>query len=154
MSKKEQTPSYPEDGVVFELTIDGDDPDVQPLTIVKMAGGDPGRYRYRGRVIEGKQTRRFMFVSVGGSVFEDVVARLKDKGKIPEGQWIMAVKKAFPIHGRKRPVGIVDASWREQGCGRFNGCFPCIVLRGELGFVSAHHEYLRARCWRWLVEVE
>lgn len=60
--------AYPADGEIFELTLDGDAPENQPLEMVSRFGYAPVGWRHNGPKVSGKQTRRFKLVGVWATV--------------------------------------------------------------------------------------
>src|SRR3989344_6033266 len=99
------------DGEVFEMTLDGDALENQPLEMVRREGYI-GNWKDHGPVGQGIVPRRFKWVAVGyQSNLEAVQTALPPHGKIPEGQWREAVKQMFEPD-REHPRGIADPSWR------------------------------------------
>lgn len=141
-------PAYPAVGEVFELTLDGDAPENQPLQIVKDCGY-AGKWRHNGRTVKGKQTRRFKFAQAGYQPnLDGVKATLPASGSV-EGQWIKAFKAVYSRPDGNGPIGIADASWVSPGGG---ARFPFVDTGGGLLFGWAGHD-LGGR-WRWLVAAE
>ena len=142
-------PAYPPVGEVFELTLDGDAPENEPLEMVNEFGFNPSGWQYIGAAVSGRETRRFQFVQVG---YCSTVERVKDKigpyGKVPAGQWINAFKAAYPEPDGQGPVGFADASWVSAD-GRAN--FPYVASVGFLHFNYGGH--VRGEDWRWFVQV-
>src|SRR5438093_900459 len=99
---------YPEN-VEFELTLDGDAPENQPLEMVRR---HPGIWTHKGATVKGIQTRRFKWVSAGHCRnLDEVRTKLKEYGKIPEGQWREAIKFTFFWPDGKHHRAVADASW-------------------------------------------
>lgn len=140
------TPTYPADGEIFELTLDGDLPENQPLEMVWRIGYDKTEeWRFNGARVTGIQTRRFKLVSIGYCAsFEEVKRKLKPHGKIPEGQWREPFRARY-----KGYIGIADASWASPSG---SAVFPSVNTRGYSNFHYADGEF--SDSWRWLVEVE
>ena len=134
------------DGVVFEMTLDGDASENHPLEMVRK-DGYTGAWKHNGSKVKGRQTRRFKWVAVGyQSNLEALCAALAPHGKIPEGQWREAVKQMFEPD-REHPRGIADPSW-EYPDGRV--LFPYVDRDGLSDFHWASRD--RDGRWRWLVE--
>jgi hypothetical protein len=148
VSSQPAVPTYPAIGEVFELTLDGDVPENQPLQIVKDCGYT-GKWRHNGRTVKGKQTRRFKFAQAGYQPnLDGVKAALPTSGSV-EGQWIKAFKAAYPQPDGNGPIGIADASWiLPLGV----AYFPVVYTDGYLGFGWADND--RDARWRWLVPAE
>jgi hypothetical protein len=143
-------PAYPKVGEVFELALDGDAPENQPLEIVRSFGYNPEGWRHKGPKVAGKQTRRFKLVQVGYCSNMDVVReRLKAHGENLEGQWMKAFKVAYPQPDGNGPVGVADASWVPP-YGVAN--FPIVDTGGDPHFSWAG--LARDAHWRWLVAVK
>src|SRR5579863_5445427 len=88
---------YPKVGEVFELALDGDAPENQPLEMVDSFGYNPAGWSHKGPKVSGRQTRRFKFVQVGYcSNVDKIKEQSSAHGEIPEGQWINAFKAAYP----------------------------------------------------------
>lgn len=109
------------DGVVFEMTLEGDAPENQPLEMVRR-DGYTGEWKHNGPIVKGKQTRRFKWVAVGNQPNLEAVRSILVSGKIPEGQWREAVKRVFEPDG-EHPRGIADPSWKRPGG---NANFPYV----------------------------
>lgn len=136
-------------GEVFELTLDGDDAENDPVEMVRRDGySKPEQWQFNGTRVAGVQTRRFKLVSVGYCrTFDRLTRKLIKYGTIPEGQWREALKAAYQ-HDGKGPVGIADSSWvRPDGYAHF----PCVRTLGSSYFHWTGFDF-HAR-WRWLVEV-
>lgn len=141
-------PHHP-DGEVFELTLDGDAPDNQPLEMVRRDGYDhPELWRHSGPTVKGAQTRKFKWVSIGYcETFDEVKRKLAKHGKIPKGQWREAVKEKFQPDG-VHPRGSADASWVDpEGLANF----PCVITDGSSDFRWTGRGF--GGGWRWLVGV-
>lgn len=141
---------WPKPGEVFQLTINGDASECDPIQMVCSDGyNESETWKHNGFKVEGQQTRRFKLVEVGYQpTFDAVQAELKKHGKIPRGQWREALKKNFP-DAPGRPVGISDASW-VLPCGDPN--FPFVNGDGGSNFDWAGGDFSEA--WLWLVEVD
>lgn len=141
-------PAYPAIGEVFELTLDGDAPENQPLQIVRDCGYT-GKWRHNGRTVKGKQTRRFKLAQAGYQPnLAGVKSALTRSGSV-EGQWIKAFKAAYPQPDGNGPVGIVDSSWFRPYDDAF---FPIVVTDGTLRFRWTGRDHYAI--WRWLVPAE
>ncbi len=141
-------PAYPAVGEVFELTLDGDVPENQPLQMVKDCGCT-GKWRHNGRTVKGKQTRRYKLAQAGYQPnLDGVKAALPASGSV-EGQWIKAFKAAYPHPDDNGPIGIADASWVDPAGGAH---FPCVYADRGLDFDWAG--IIRVVSWRWLVPAE
>lgn len=149
---KPAIPTYPADGEVFELTLDADAPENQPLEMVRRFGYNPEGWQWQytsKKVLSGKQTRRFKLVAVGYCRdLKEVRQKLATHGEIPEGQWIMAFKAAYPQPDGKGPVGVADPSWVFPDGDVY---FPYVGTDGGSRFRWA--DYARGDSWRWLVAV-
>ena len=143
-------PAYPKVGEIFELTLDGDLPENQPLEIVRGFGYNPEGWGHKGPKVSGQQTRRFKLAQVGYCNNLDVVKeRLKAHGENPEGQWMKAFKAAYSQPDGNGPVGVADASW----VGPHGGAgFPGVGTDGVLGFRWTGSG--QGGGWRWLVVVK
>ncbi len=141
-------PAYPAVGEVFELTLDGDAPENQPLQIVKDCGYT-GKWRHNGCTVKGKQTRRFKLAQAGYQLnLDGVKAALPASGSV-EGQWIKAFKAAYPQPDGNGPIGIADASWANPNS---LADFPIVLSVGDLSFRWTAFGHVAS--WRWLVPAE
>lgn len=141
-----QLPEYPAPGVEFDLTLDGDARENQPLAMVS-GDGYGGGWKHKGPVVKGTQTRRFKFVEIGYQPnWNSVVGELGKHGKIPEGQWREAVKKTYRTN--RLSMGVADASWSDPGDSRN---FPMVHVIGGSDFHWTDVEF--SESWVWLVEV-
>lgn len=135
------------DGAEFEMTLNGDAPENQPLEMVRRDGYS-GRWKHSGPTVKGTQTQCFKWVAVGYQPnFDAVRTALAPYGKIPEGQWREAVKHMFESDG-EHPRGIADSSWVDPFG---NADFPYVSTYGNSYFRWAGGDFRVA--WRWLVEV-
>ena len=141
-------PQYPPDSEVFELTIDGDAPENDPIEMVRCDGyGSPEKWKFTGQKVAGIQTRAFKLVRVGVCRnLKKVRQRLAQYGDIPEGQWRQAFKAAYPQPDGNGPIGIADSSWVDPDGG---AGFPCVDSGGGSDFRWADDG--RGGGWRWLV---
>lgn len=141
--------TYPAVGEVFDLTLDGDAPEHQPLEMVRR-DGYTGKWEHRGPVVKGKQARRFKLVQIGYCPSFDEVRRklATEHGKIPEGQWREAFKAAYPKADGNGPVGVADSSWVNPNG---NANFPYVNTDGNSNFNWTDDDFNEN--WRWLVEV-
>ncbi|MDO8435154.1 MAG: hypothetical protein Q7S89_00535 [bacterium] len=150
---------YPAIEEVFALRIEGDAPENQPLEMVKREGYDrPMKWKHAGSTVNGRQACRFKLVCLEARgtaedlapprTFEEVRSELASHGRIPEGQWRMAYKAAYPECDGKGPVGIADPSWQDSSGSLF---FPCVDWRGRSDLASTAEGF--DLYWRWLVEV-
>lgn len=144
-----QVPHYPAMGEVFELTLDGDAPENQPLEMAHRDGYRTEGWQHTGKKVAGKQTRRFKLVSVGYCrTFDELTRKLVKHGTIPDGQWREALKAAYQYDGKEQ-VGIADSSWvHPQG----RDFFPYVSTGGYSNFHFTDLDFDVG--WRWLVEVE
>lgn len=140
--------TYPANGEIFTLTLNGDDPANDPIEMVRTDGYDnPEQWKFTGKLIKGVQTRRFKLVSIGYcKELVEVIEKLKKHGEIPEGQWREALKKKFPKPDGKKPIGIADPSWVYPG-GDVH--FPFINSNGNSHFYWSCSAY--GESWNWLV---
>ena len=139
---------YPADGVEFELALDFDAPENDPIAMVRQDGyGSPEKWRFTGQKLSGVQTRRFKLERVGAcGNLDEVRQKLAQYGEIPEGQWRQAFKVAYPQSDGNGPIGFADPSWVGPD-GDVD--FPCVGSDGGSLFdwaVIGLGEY-----WRWLV---
>jgi hypothetical protein len=143
------TPTYPGVGDVFELALNGDARENQPLEMVDSFGYNPEGWCHKGPTISGHQTRRFKLVQVGYcSNLDKVKEKTSALGENPAGQWINAFHSTYPKSDGQGPIGIADGSWVGPN-GRAN--FPYVLAVGFLHFNIAGH--IRGEDWRWLVAV-
>ncbi|TSC74820.1 MAG: hypothetical protein G01um101430_739 [Parcubacteria group bacterium Gr01-1014_30] len=141
--------SYPKVGEVFELTLDFDAAENQPLEMVRRDGYDPRVWNYTGKKVMGRCTSYFKLVKVGYCRnLDQVRQKLAAHGEIPEGQWRQAFKAAYPKPDRKGLIGVADPSWALSGG---SATFPCVSSRGRSRFLWADRGFNVA--WRWLVKV-
>ncbi|TSC75531.1 MAG: hypothetical protein G01um101430_373 [Parcubacteria group bacterium Gr01-1014_30] len=144
--------TYPAVGEAFELTIDFDAPENQPLEMLKRDSYNPEGWNYTGKKVTGKHTRRFKLVQVGYSVtfapFAEVRQKIVSHGEVPEGQWRQAFKATYPIHDGKGAVNVLDSSWVDS-----NGeaRFPYIETLGLSSF-SLTRRIFTEQC-RYLVAI-
>lgn len=147
VAQEKVLPVYPAVGEVFELTLDGDAPENQPLAMVQQ-GGYNGAWQHKGLLVTGRQARRFKLVQVGQQPgLVAVGVELAVHGRVPPGQWREALKATYRQDGQG-PVGVADPSWQSP-FGRV--CFPYINTDGSPGLALADLDYRKD--WRWLVEV-
>lgn len=142
-------PVYPANGEIFELTLNVDDPSVDPIEMVCRDGYEnTENWRHTGTKLTGVITRRFKLVAIGYcQSFKEVEKRLKKQGCIPEGQWREALKDKYRQDG-KGPVGVADASWTDpDGSARF----PGVGGGGASSFRWSGNDF--SDVWRWLVGV-
>ena len=129
-------PHYP-DGVEFDMTLDGDAPENQPLEMVRRDGYS-GRWKHKGSTVKGMQTQRFKWAAVGYQYNLDAVrTALTPHGEIPEGQWREAVKQMFEPDG-EHLRGIADSSWVDPNGG---ADFPYVNSVGDSNFVWANNDF-------------
>lgn len=142
--------SYPTIGEIFELTLDGDAEENQPLQMVRDFGYQ-GEWKHSGPKIKGKQTRRFKLMQAGYPRNLEAVKSSLPGSALVEGQWIKAFKAAYPLNGGKCPVGIADASWVDSVDG--SARFPFISNEGIIcfGWVT---DCRVVNQWCWLVPAE
>ncbi|MBI4118766.1 MAG: hypothetical protein HY452_00705 [Parcubacteria group bacterium] len=140
---------YPDDGVEFELTLNFDAPEADPIGMVRGDGyGEPEKWRFTGAKLYGIHTKRFKLVRVGYCCGPDEVReRIAGYGPIPEGQWREAFKAAFPKPDGNGPVGFAGSSWVYP-----NGYagFPIVYSDGLSCFFRWADGGLGGD-WRWLV---
>lgn len=146
----EERESYPPEGRVFELTLDGDATEIQPLEMVcryKLYSPDKEGWHHSGPVVKGVQSRKFKLVRIGiCEGLNHVQEKLVSYGYVLfEGQWLEAFRARYKPNGRN-PVGVADASWTNSAGGRF---FPYVDVFGFPQFeweLSIFRGY-----WLWLV---
>lgn len=151
---------YPMVGETFELTLNGDAPENQPLEMlirfIEKEGCSPKKDAgHRGPLVRGCATSRFKLVQIGScSTFAEVRRKLITHGEIPEGQWLMAFMNAYPSTDHGGAIGIADASWKIAWGGSF---FPSInTFDGSMFFKSIYTDIFLEfeEYWRWLVKVK
>lgn len=144
--------TYPADGEIFKLTLDGDAPENDPIEMLRRDGYSAVGWLYNGKKLTGKQTHTFKLVSLTGygGDFERTLRDVVECGGIPEGQWREALKNAYPHHDSKSKtcVGVADLSWVNQ---YGFPCFPFIDIYGNSRFHWPAHSFFGR--WRWLVVV-
>ena len=141
---------HPPVGEVFELTLNGDAPENQPLAMVANSDSDcsPRNWTHNGSVVKGVASHHFRLVAVGYQRnLGAVIKALAPHGKIPEGQWREAFKASFASNGI-HPVGIADPSWTNPS---FGAVFPCVRSNDDSSFYWAGERL--SSYWLWLVEV-
>ena len=142
--------SWPAVGEIFELVLDGNASENQPLAMVQRDGHNPQGWRHQGPVVGGRRTKRFKLVEIGYCRnFDEVRCKLTAHGEIPEGQWREAFKARYPKADGKGTIGIADASWVDPVA---DANFPCVYTRGGSDFDWAGGVFVDS--WRWLVEVK
>lgn len=141
-------PSYPANGVEFELTLEGDA--VDSMEMVK----SQSVWKYRGKRVKGIHTRRFKLVSIGDCPdLDEVRKKLAAHGEIPEGQWRVPFKAAFKSDANG-PVGIADPSWASLCRDAYNNRVFHVHFPFVWGDASSYIENFNLGVsWRWLVEV-
>lgn len=141
--------AYPAVGEAFELTLDGDALENQPLEMVRR-DGYIGNWTHRGPLVNGAETRRFKLVSVGycANWNELTQRKLAKHGEISPGQWREAFKKKYPTPDDNGLIGFPDASWAGPGGG---ARFPCVHAGGGSDFRWAGRGF--SGRWRWFVGV-
>lgn len=155
--RKRHRPFYPVNGEVFELTIDGNASENQPLEIARREDRHFGskkwqhvgkKWQHVGKLVTGTQTRRFKLISiVSCREFADITRELARHGTIPEGQWCEALQATYQ-HDKEGPLGVADPSWVNPGGGT---CFPSIISNGDSCLYWTGDTF--SNSWRWLVGV-
>ena len=153
---------YPVDGKIFELTLDGDSIENDPLEMIRHDFIWNYEWKHIGKKVTGIQTCRFKLVSVEFCFnLAEVIAKISFWGKIPEGQWRNAFRTAFPnpdppkpfwaiypaYAEGKWPVGVADPSWIDPS-GFVH--FPFVHCTHS-SFPSANDVF--SRNWCWLVQI-
>lgn len=140
--------TYPADGVEFDLTLDFDAPEADPIEMVRRDGyNSPEQWQFTGKKVSGVQTRRFKLVRVGPCQnLDEVRQNLAQYGDVPEGQWREAFKAAYSRPDGNGPIGFADPSWVRPDGFVF---FPYVDSDGGSDFYWADDG--RAVGWRWLV---
>ena len=136
-------PKYPKIGVIFELTLDGDAPENQPMTMFESNGYITKGWWHNGVVVAGKQTHIFKLFQWKGD-WDKIGDKIGDNN--PPGQWRNAFLSTFPEPDDKCPIGVHDASWHSLH-GR---SFPGIDLYGEPTFFRTN-QITPFSPWRWLI---
>ena len=151
MATATQVRQYPAIGEVFELELDADAPENQPLPgLVQAFGYDPEGWKFMGKPLTGKLKGRFKLVQVGYQPNLDAAKKAleAEHGPTPSGQWMKAFLDAFSKPDGKGSVGVADASWVVP----FGSVsFPCVYSDGEPYFFWIDRDL--SWCWRWLVAV-
>jgi len=138
--------NYPKNNEIFTLTI------AEPFTGLEMVRNDGfhswEEWKFTREEIITPVTKRFKLVSIGYQPnFEAVQQELTNYGKIPQGQWRKAFKKAYPkAHGTW--IGVADSSLVDP-YGFVS--FPCVSDGGDKNFDWADRSFNDD--WQWLVEV-
>jgi hypothetical protein len=139
--------SYPATDEIFELTLDGDAAENQPLEMVRRDGYNPKGWQHRGPVVKGRHTKRFKLVEIGYCRnFDEVRRKLAIHGEIPEGQWREAFRARYGKPDGKGPIGIADALWVIPYSSAY---FPYVGLDGDSNFRWTDSDFYDV--WRWLV---
>lgn len=152
--------AIPADNEVFELTLDGDAPENDPIEMVKRDGySEPEKWQFTGRKITGTQTCRFKLVRVGDCHnFDEVRQRLVLYGVVPNGQWREAFKDKYPRPDGRGPIGFCGLSWVRPIGDRVFRVFPSLIDKGG-AWLSCFNSPdgvgldLHDARWRWLVVV-
>ena len=148
-------PTYPVVGQVFELTLDGDAPENQPLAMVRRIGYSTWeKWLYKGPTVKGIQTGVFKLVEFDRFLkFDDLHRILDTHGRIPEGQWAQAFKTAYPKYDGVCSIGFPDKSWVDDiGWNRH----PLMYYTDYILNLGLAHRDGRIDLWHpwlWLVEV-
>lgn len=149
LSVSPEVSCYPAIGEVFQLTLCGDEPENDPLQMVRDAGYNSKGWLHTGIRCGGRQRRRFMLVGPGKELwFDEIKIFLGANYAIPNGQWLRAFKDKYPQHDGNSPVAVADAAWVNPLTEKF---FPVIGSDGVIRFASV--EDSRGFECRWLVEV-
>jgi hypothetical protein len=148
-------------GEIFDLEIDGNAPEVDPLNMVLFNADvscTTGRgWRFEGKSVKGKQTSRFMLVEPDDHScrLPQLKKTLRERGRIPEGQWLVAFMEKYqaPICRFEEGycIAIADDSWIDIGARRRLPYLGEAIL--ELDFEYAEVVDIREN-WLWLVEVK
>ena len=156
-SPNEPTPSpdvlaVPQDGEIFELTLDGDATD--PIGMVRGDGyNDADKWKFNGPKATGTQTRRFKIMSVGCQTNAEAVnTALAEHGTPALGQWREAFKKKYARPDGKGPIGFTGSEWVYPR--RLRG-FPCV--RGGGAVWNSYFDWVVLDFddyWRFVVEVK
>lgn len=143
-------PFYPADNEIFELTLDGDAVENDPIEMVRRDGHrEPKKWKHIGRRVTGTETRRFKLVWVGYCQnFTELKRKLTTHGRIPEGQWREALRAAYALKGTYL-VGMADASWMNSAG---DARFPCVLMDGYSTFYRIVYDF--SVDWHWLVEIK
>lgn len=109
----------PDEGIVFRLTMDGsywlNKPKNMPYGGVRTRRESFLLYRpTRRHKIIGKTTRDFKLIEIGLCLdLRQAKKKLRLKGIIPNGIWLMAFKEQFP--NRNAGIFVADDSWVYKG---------------------------------------
>ena len=156
-SPNEPTPSpdvlaVPQDGEIFELTLDGDATD--PIGMVRGDGyNDADKWKFNGPKATGTQTRRFKIMSVGYQTNAEAVnTALAEHGTPALGQWREAFKKKYARPDGKGPIGFTGSEWVGPDRRRY---FPCVSAGGGV-WDSSFYWVGRGfgDDWRFVVELK
>jgi len=102
----------PEDGEIFELTLDGDATD--PIKMLRNDMYiDADKWKFKGPKVRGMQIGRFKMVSVGWQPTFDALtmALVALHGAPALGQWREAFKKKYARPDNKGPIGFTGSEW-------------------------------------------
>lgn len=141
--------------VPFELTLKAP---IQGLRLLELFGCDTQGWDYKGPVMTGPLTRKFMLVSVGKSSYlPTVICRLTAWPNETQGQWLEAFRRAYPQNDGQGPIGVADPSWivLHTANGDNQKYFPRLLpaARGwdpYFSYLSLNDEVE----WRWLIELK
>lgn len=141
--------NHPKVGEIFRLRLRGDDGDSDPEAIMRQIGRVQG-WAHVGHRIVGDATKTFMPVELDDcSSFDEVLDKLAQHGRIPEGQWIRSYKAAFRAPDSRQHIAIADATWVAPD-GHYN--FPYISKAGSPCFHRSQGSFGGVR-WRWIVAI-
>ena len=140
---------YPAEGEVFTLTMDANDPECDPLAMVREDGYNPAEWKHVGDKLTGVHTGKFRLVSVGYCRdLDEARQKLAAHGALAQGQWREAFKEAYPTPDGKGSIGFPDPSWVGPHGDRD---FPYVGTDGKSSIRWAADEL--TYYWRWLVAV-
>lgn len=144
-------PHHP-DNEVFKMTLNFDDPENQPIRMIRRSEGHaaPEQYTFVGRNMTGVQTGRFMWVASGKQPnLAAVRVAIAPYGSIPDGRWLKAVAATFePDFRDTLRRGIADPSWLLHGQ---HACFP---MQHCYGLLTVRLADLDVEGYtRWLIQV-
>jgi len=146
--------SVPNEGVEFELTIDGDF--TVPRALIEESDLNPKHWRHVGNVITGRNTGRFKLVRAGyRDNIRGVIAILNGYGRIPLSQWLQAFMNTFQLSDCLGPIGVADLCWLPEWAliiDRDNICYPFVTSKRL--FYLRRSDLPTDASWRWLVQID
>lgn len=141
---------YPLVGERFDLGLNGDYGNYQPLDMVRRTGHDSRGWVHKGHMCTGRDIRPFKLIEIAThGTFDEVMNELSRHGRVPEGQWICGFKVAYPTPDGRRNVAIADATWVGPDGMTY---FPYVSRAGDIRFHRSNGNF-GGDCWLWIVGV-